>query len=193
MAIDFFKEKINVLYREQKLSASALAREIHISPAAMNFYLSGERRPDIETLSKICTYFNCSADWLLGLSDVRSSSSDVQAAVKSLGIDEAFIKETTKLDEHSRLTLYSFLTTPGLNETIIPDLIELQRVMGAIAETALSGEGKKTDDKRMNFDQGSVLLSQHESARYLSYRIGSSISELLQRKSATFLSVIENN
>lgn len=194
MAIDFFKEKINVLYREQKLSASALAREIHISPAAMNFYLSGERRPDIETLSKICTYFNCSADWLLGLSNVRSSSSDVQAAVKSLGIDERFIHDINQLDESSRKALFKLLTLPGLIETIIPDLIELQRVRGALAEkkyfTDNNRECVETTDKRLDFEQGTVMLSQKEAVNYYAYKIGSRVSTLLQNATQKFLSFL---
>ena len=44
--------------------------------------------PDGNTLIKIANEFGVSVDWLLGLTDIRSQSADIQNAINALGISE---------------------------------------------------------------------------------------------------------
>ena len=89
---DVFKERINELCRDQGTSASAMAKKAGISAGSMNYYLSGERRPDATALHKICIAFNVSADWLLGISDIRTKDIDFRNACNTLGLSEKAAK-----------------------------------------------------------------------------------------------------
>lgn len=73
------------------------AKDLGISRGALSFYENGERKPDAEILVRMCEYFNVSADYLLGLSDVASVEADVQTACKVTGLSERAIKKLSQL------------------------------------------------------------------------------------------------
>lgn len=56
-------------------------------------YYNGLRLPGFEELKKICTTCNVAADWLLGLSDVKTPNAETQAVVKFTGLTEKVIEE----------------------------------------------------------------------------------------------------
>ena len=68
-----------------------VAKEIGISRGALSYYESGERRPDINTLYAIAKYYNVSSDYLLGITDVCSPSTELQAISKETGLSERAI------------------------------------------------------------------------------------------------------
>lgn len=65
---------------------SEFAELLGISRPTVGFYESGERIPDAITLGRIARICNVSADWLLGLSDVKSVERNIQVAASTLGI-----------------------------------------------------------------------------------------------------------
>ena len=65
---------------------SEFAELLGISRPTVGFYESGERIPDAITLGRIARICNVSADWLLGLSDVKSVEQNIQVAAATLGI-----------------------------------------------------------------------------------------------------------
>jgi len=78
--------------REELLTKSEdvkkLADFLQISQQAVNQFKQGQSFPKIENLIKIAQYFNCSLDYLIGLSDVRSPNADVQAVCNYTGLSE---------------------------------------------------------------------------------------------------------
>jgi transcriptional regulator with XRE-family HTH domain len=65
---------------------SEFAELLGISRPTVGFYESGERIPDAITLGRIARICNVSADWLIGLSDVKSVERNIQVAAATLGI-----------------------------------------------------------------------------------------------------------
>lgn len=53
------------------MSVAAFARYIGIPQKTLDSCIKGERKPSVEIVMHICARCDCSADWLLGLSDVR--------------------------------------------------------------------------------------------------------------------------
>ena len=51
------------------LNASSLAEQVKIDRSTISALLRGEHLPSFDTLVKLVTFFNCSADYLLGLTD----------------------------------------------------------------------------------------------------------------------------
>ena len=66
-----FAERLNELLKEWGGSQICFAVYVGISRQTLGFYLRGERQPNIEALKKICECCEVSADWLIGLSDVK--------------------------------------------------------------------------------------------------------------------------
>ncbi len=64
---------------------------IGISRVALGYYESGERRPDIEVLSKIAKYYDVSTDYLLGLTKVKKPDIEVRAIAEKTGLSQQAI------------------------------------------------------------------------------------------------------
>lgn len=61
-------------------------------------FLSGETKPDVDTLEKLAKYFNVSADYLLGRSNVHSIDPNLEAACKYTGLSEKAVKKLNEID-----------------------------------------------------------------------------------------------
>lgn len=79
--------RLRELRQEKKLSQADVAEFLQISRQAYNFYETGKREPDNETLQKLASFFNVSTDYLLGRTDERNpgtSSIDLPPEAKVL-------------------------------------------------------------------------------------------------------------
>ena len=64
-----FKERLNEFMILQNVNTPKLAKLLNVSDTALNGLKRGAHYPSTEILYALITYFNCSADYLLGLSD----------------------------------------------------------------------------------------------------------------------------
>ena len=64
-----FTENLKQLRLEKGLSQRQVATSIGLSTRAYCYYENGLREPSIETIKNLCKFFNCSSDFLLGLTD----------------------------------------------------------------------------------------------------------------------------
>ena len=67
--MNIFCERLKELRTEKGLSIRATASRLGITFGAYAHYEQGVREPSIDMLKKICTLFNVSSDYLIGLSD----------------------------------------------------------------------------------------------------------------------------
>ena len=89
MEKDHFKLRFRKLYELSGCaSITQFARDLDMNRQSVDRYYNGERCPDAPALAQICEKMNVSADWLLGLSEVRSTSSDINTCVQTMGISE---------------------------------------------------------------------------------------------------------
>jgi len=70
-----FSETLSSLRREKGLSQRNAAAELGISQALLSHYENGAREPKLEFVVKACNYYDVSADYILGRSDVRTDES----------------------------------------------------------------------------------------------------------------------
>lgn len=101
--LQLFRERLKSLRGEKSLQEAAQA--LGISRATLGYYENGDRKPDIEILTKIANYYNVSSDYLLGLTNI-----------KSLKIEDRIISEKTGLNEDSLRALYN------LKKAISPEI-----------------------------------------------------------------------
>ena len=57
---------------ERGVDQSTLANAIHIERSNVSEFLSGKHTPSFEAFISLLYYFNCSADYLLGLTDIHT-------------------------------------------------------------------------------------------------------------------------
>lgn len=62
-------ERLIQLKVDRNLFQKKIAEDLGISVRSYQRYESGERKPDSDTIIKLCKYFNISANYILGLSN----------------------------------------------------------------------------------------------------------------------------
>lgn len=89
---DIFRGRLKELIEGKKETEGKkkkdIAADLGIAYNTMNYYLSGDRTPDIEILQKICTYFGVSPDYLLGYSGISTTDTKVRAIGEATGLSE---------------------------------------------------------------------------------------------------------
>jgi len=65
----YFGDKVRALRQEKGLTQKQLASKLEITKSTISGYEQGTKSPSVEALIKLCSLFNVSADYLLGLSD----------------------------------------------------------------------------------------------------------------------------
>ena len=84
-----FAERFNQLRGES--SIIEFAELLGMSRQTVGFYLNGTRIPDALTLRQISEKCSVSADWLLGLSDVREQDAEIRQICNYTGLSEAAV------------------------------------------------------------------------------------------------------
>ena len=80
-------ENIQSLRLKNNLTQTELATKLGISRQALSNYEKGLREPDISTLAKIATFFNCSIDFLV-FDNTKTNISDLYKCHDSFAINE---------------------------------------------------------------------------------------------------------
>ena len=64
-----FAERLKDLREERNITQYELAKQTGISAACINRWEKTLRLPNIDSIIILCKFFNCSADYLIGLED----------------------------------------------------------------------------------------------------------------------------
>lgn len=99
---EIFSQRL-IEQREKKgVSRQTAADDLGISRASLEYYEKGLRVPDVVVLAKIADYYNVSADYLLGRSDVRSvdPSQKIHVACEVTGLSEKALLNLLTIKQH---------------------------------------------------------------------------------------------
>lgn len=83
-----FPSRLRGLIEEKKTTQAKLAQAIDMRPQTVSLYVTGQSFPDVNTLRKIAIFFEVSADYLLGLTDIQKPDANLQAAGAYTGLSE---------------------------------------------------------------------------------------------------------
>lgn len=61
-----FAEKIRLLREEKELNQTELGRAVNMTQRKISYLENGKYEPSLEDIKMLCSYFNVSADYLLG-------------------------------------------------------------------------------------------------------------------------------
>jgi len=87
-----FKDRIKALRNEKNLTQTQLASYLEKGESAVRMWEIARSKPDADTLIKLSQYFECSTDYLLGLSDIRSEKELKTAEIKKGSFEESLEK-----------------------------------------------------------------------------------------------------
>lgn len=86
-----FAKRLKELREKAGLNQKECAEKLNVSRGSISFYENEERLPDIETVYNISTLFGVSVDYLIGLTDVKTSNIDIKATCDYTGLTERSI------------------------------------------------------------------------------------------------------
>ena len=66
-----FSERLKELRKEKNLTQSQLSKELNVSLGAIGNWETGNRTPDVNTLSFIANYFGVTVDYLVGKTEQK--------------------------------------------------------------------------------------------------------------------------
>lgn len=69
--MDITIERVIELFENHNKSFKAILLDMGFSPSTFNDWKRGQSKPTAEALKKLSSYFNVSADYLLGLTDIK--------------------------------------------------------------------------------------------------------------------------
>ena len=92
-----FNERLYELRKQRGLTQNDLADYVGVNKQTISQYERGVRRPDYETLERLCDYFNVSTDYMLGKVDItpRYVDSDGLARLDGYASDGYYIDPAT--------------------------------------------------------------------------------------------------
>lgn len=91
-----FAKRLRDLLKEKNITQNQLSKIIGKTRQAVNNYTLGNTAPDSDTLIKLSEYFNVSADYLLGISDVKTTDKDIAYICEYTGLCEETIEKLHK-------------------------------------------------------------------------------------------------
>ena len=91
-----FSHRLSELLCRSYKNLNVIAEEMGITRQSLAQYRDGNNIPDALTLAKIADYFNVSADYLLGRTDVKSMNLDVKAIHDKTGLSESAAEKLLK-------------------------------------------------------------------------------------------------
>lgn len=86
-----FATQLREALKLRGMSQAGLAKEAKMSEQTISYYANGERLPNTDVLIRLAKVLKVSADYLLGLQDIASPNTDIQAIHNKTGLSELAI------------------------------------------------------------------------------------------------------
>lgn len=114
-----------------------LGHKLGVSYSTIAMYEQGNREPNNDTLLKLSKIFNCSLDYLLGVTSNKNPKELLEERLKNLNIDEAelkFLKELFKKNSAIDISLYYMQELSAPNSSNSREIKILNAVLGVVLD-----------------------------------------------------------
>ena len=91
--VKIFSVRLTHLMADKEIKKKELADFLDVSAAAIGQFKSGIATPKIDNLIKLAEYFNVSIDYLLGLTDVKTTDINIREICEYLNITEECVHQ----------------------------------------------------------------------------------------------------
>ena len=141
---NIFTKRLNELLADQKRSRKDLSEYCNVTLQAVGKWVNGESVPDALAAASVANFFNVSSDYILGLSDNKTTNAELSAFCKYSGISDwalSLIKESAAAfpeeysEEEYRAVLNDLLADPNFARMMY-QLIKLKKMTMDQEQTA---------------------------------------------------------
>ena len=103
-----FRDAMLILKGED--TTEKFAKKLGMARATVGFYEAGERIPVALGIKKIAETYNVSADWLLGLSEVKTRDMTISQACEMTGLSQSTVEKLKEPSELFDIPLSKFIS-----------------------------------------------------------------------------------
>lgn len=174
-----FKERFRELVGDTA-TQEEIATKANTSRQNVGNWLNGKSKPDIYALAEIAKGYKVSTDWLLGLTDIKTSDTTIQDICEYTGLDEITIEHFSALKNSqydyllkviSFLTLQNKLANDGdITQQNLLDLM-WQYIFAKIEIPTFSLTTDVSDFEDSDFDEAAKKMISGEACDIFIYRI----------------------
>ena len=87
-----FSARLSALIEEKGCTQKELAEYLGVKPQVVSYYATGKNLPLVTGLYKIAKYFNVNTDYLLCLSDVKTTDGKIRQIAESINLSEKAVE-----------------------------------------------------------------------------------------------------
>jgi len=112
-----FPERLKQLRKKNGMTQTDLAKTLGVSGGTVAMWETGKRKPQFETLNRLCELFNTDLSFLNGSTDTAAPEMRTEEEIEQLGawiVEEEYedvIRKFTLLDEFGQKTVSGVLRT----------------------------------------------------------------------------------
>ena len=86
-----FQDRLKFLIESKETTVTSVSRCLKITRQSVSQYVDGTGQPNVDKIIKIAKYFGVSTDYLLGLSNVPTTDTTIQAICNCTGLSDDFV------------------------------------------------------------------------------------------------------
>ena len=140
-------------------------------------YMNGERLPDLPSIYQLCKKMNVTADWLLGMSDVRQPSAEIRAVCEFTGLSESAIGKISNPDIGNPIG--KRLSKIIESENFYHLMLEYKKFLES-ADKLKDADINVQIDLSENTDQ--VVLSRNEATRHYMHQVSLAMMHICEEE-----------
>ncbi len=156
------------------LAREDLAKKIGVSYSAIAMYEQGNREPNNELLLKMCEIFNCSIDYLMGNSEFKTNSAELNAYLDVY---------------HNSLFFKAIFETRNLFKDIPITIEDLQKISDIISKCALE---KEINDANTIITKYLYMYIQKGRTDEEKFKITTALSKFIENSTSKFYEECNN-
>lgn len=97
-----FARRLCLCLDKRNLNEADLCRDLKLGKASVNAYVKAEQIPNADKIIKMANYFNVSTDYLLGLSNFKSTKDDWKIVNKVTGLNDYAIEVLNEFKKNAK-------------------------------------------------------------------------------------------
>lgn len=170
-----FPVALRTLIEEHGLIQDELTEVLGVkSRQSVTGYLDGSTVPTAEKIASVARFFNVSADWLLGLSDMRNPDQSLQGVRAVTGLSDRAIENLCRIKGTESSVGLNILLSSIILEALCYDIAELEDS----CKGYFSEDNSQIDQAKKSFPQFAIL-SGYDLVEYKRQQITERFSHLI--------------
>lgn len=117
-------ERLKALREHYNEKQTDIAELLNVQRQIVSYYETGARMPNVEDLAILAKHFKTSVDYLLGITDVKSTDTELKTVCEYTGLSETAVVKISRLKDEQE-DIFEFFWGPStkLQTSVLDNLI----------------------------------------------------------------------